>query len=122
VVSRVVSGWGLDLRRGFRATFELGLTAADEASVFQYALKLRYPKGRTFTYNQESEVPLVVGHEFDAFGRRWRIACKVPPTRPSPASLPSREAFACDPLSESSLRKSSERNTTGSPVPAQTSS
>ena len=110
-----------DPQRPPKGEFELGLTTADEASVFQYALKLRYPNGRTFTYNQESEVPLVVGHEFDAFGRRWRIACKVPPTRLSPASLPSPEAFACDPLSESGLRKS-ERNMTGSRVPAKTSS
>jgi hypothetical protein len=90
--------------------------------VFQYALILRYPNGRTFTYNQESERPLRVGDEFDAFGRRWQIVGKVPPTRLSPASLPGPEAFACDPLSESGLRKSSERNTTGSRVPAKTSS
>ena len=72
-------------------------------SVFQYALKLRYPNGRTFSYQQESEHPLSVGHQFEAFGRGWRIACKVRPTRMSPASLASPEAFACDPVGESGL-------------------
>jgi hypothetical protein len=67
--------------------------------VFQYALKLRYPNGRMFTYNQERERPLSVGDEFDAFGRKWRITGRVAPTRLSPASLASPETFACDSLS-----------------------
>jgi hypothetical protein len=94
--------------------FGLGLTATDNASVFQYALKLRYPNGRMFTYNRESERPLTVGDEFEVFGRRWRIAGKVAPTRHSPASLASPETFACDPLDESGPHTSSAGTTTGS--------
>jgi len=73
-----------------------------------------------FTYNRESERPLSVGDEFDAFGRRWRIASKVVPTRLSPTSLASPESFACDPLSESGPRTSSEHKMTGSRVRAKT--
>jgi hypothetical protein len=87
------------------AKVESSLSYTDNASVFQYALMLRYPNGRTFNYRQESERRLDVGDEFDAFGRTWRIECELPPTRLNPASLSSPKAFACDPLSESSLRK-----------------
>lgn len=83
---------------------------------------LRYPNGRTFNYRQESDRLLNVGHEFDAFGRTWRIERELLPTRLQRASLSSPKAFACDPLSESGLRKLSERTLTGSRVPTKTNS
>ena len=69
--------------------------------MFQYALKLRYPNGRTFDYHRESDHRLAVGNEFDAFGRTWRIASDVPPARFSPLHLSRPEAFLCHPVGES---------------------
>lgn len=75
--------------------------SADEWSVFQYALKLRYPNGRIFDYLRESEHLLGVGNEFDAFGRTWRVACDALPSRFS-SEYPSHvEAFLCHPVDES---------------------
>jgi hypothetical protein len=68
--------------------------------VFQYALKLRYPNGRTFDYVHASEGRIDVGHEFDVFGRRWRIAGTTPPSRSSRTFESDTEAFTCDPVSE----------------------
>jgi len=82
-----------------------GLAATDEKPVFQYALKLLYPNGRTFDYLYESERPLKVGHEFDAFGRTWQITGNVPPSRFSPVLVSEPEAFACRPLGESGLHR-----------------
>jgi hypothetical protein len=70
--------------------------------MFQYALKLRYPNGRTFDYYRESDNRLAVGNEFDAFGRTWRIACDVPPTRFKPEYPSTPEAFLCHPVGEDS--------------------
>lgn len=66
--------------------------------MFQYALKLRYPNGRTFDYHRESDQRLVLGHEFDAFGRTWRIASDVPRSRSNPDSQPRPDAFLCYPV------------------------
>lgn len=63
--------------------------------VFQYALMLRYPNGRTFNLFTESEEPLTLGHEFDAFGRRWKIEREFRPDRVTPNSLPSHQVFSC---------------------------
>jgi hypothetical protein len=79
--------------------------------VFEYELKLRYPNGRIFTYTKEGERPPGVGDEFDAFGRRWRIAGKVAPTRLSAASLAGPETFACEPLGESGPRTPPQHTT-----------
>jgi hypothetical protein len=79
------------------------LVAADERLVFEYALKLWYPNGRSFDLLHQSERPLEVGQEFDAFGRTWRIASNAPPSRFGPVRVPEREAFSCHPVSESGL-------------------
>jgi hypothetical protein len=68
--------------------------------VFLYALKLQYPNGRIFDYRRESEQRLGLGHEFDAFGRTWRIASDVPPSRSNPVSLSRADAFLCHPVGE----------------------
>jgi hypothetical protein len=74
--------------------------SADESPVFQYALKLRYPNGRIFEYHRESEDRLGVGNEFDAFGRTWRIACDVPPSRFNQVYPANPEAFLCHPVGD----------------------
>jgi hypothetical protein len=68
--------------------------------MFQYALKLRYPNGRTFDYHRESDHRLTVGNEFDAFGRTWRIASDVPPPRFSHENPSKPTAFLCRPVGE----------------------
>jgi hypothetical protein len=93
--------------RHWRA-LEASLASADESSVFEYALRLQYPNGRTFDYHRESERPLGVGNEFDAFGRTWRIACDVPPSRFS-SEYPSKlEAFLCHPVGASGLVRTTQ--------------
>ena len=72
---------------------------ADEHGVFQHLLKLRYPNGRTFDYYRETDQPLGVGHEFDAFGRTWRIESDVKPSRFA-SELASADAFLCQPVGE----------------------
>jgi len=67
--------------------------------VFEYALKLQYPNGRTFDYLHASEGQIGVGHEFDVFGRRWRIAGTVPPSRASATFASDTEAFTCQQVS-----------------------
>ncbi len=70
--------------------------------MFEYALKLWYPNGRSFDLLHESERPLKVGEEFDAFGHTWRIAGNVPrSSRFGPVLVSEPEAFACHPVSES---------------------
>lgn len=85
---------------------EARLAAADKRSVFEYAMKLCYPNGRSFDLIRESERPLEVGQEFDAFGHTWRIAGKVPPSRFQPILVSEPEAFACHPVSEPRPRSS----------------
>jgi hypothetical protein len=77
--------------------------SADEKEVFQHLLKLRYPNGRTFDYFRESDQPLRIGQEFDAFGRTWRIESDVKPSRFASelGSLP--DAFLCQPIGERAL-------------------
>ena len=76
---------------------------ADERAVFHYALKLRYPNGRTFDYVRESDHPLDIGNEFDAFGRTWRIESDVKPSRFSVQQGALREAFLCHPVGDSKI-------------------
>ena len=71
--------------------------------MFRYALKLRYPNGRTFDYNRESDQRLDVGNEFDAFGRTWRIASDVPASRSRLDHASNPDAFLCYPTGESGL-------------------
>ena len=64
----------------------------------QYSLMLRYPNGRTFRYQEESKYLPNLGHEFNAFGHRWRIEREVVPTRRHPASFYGSKALACHPV------------------------
>ena len=76
--------------------------------MYQYALKLRYPNGRIFDYHRESELRLGVGNEFDAFGRTWRVACDVHPSRFSSERPSNLEAFLCHPVGESGLVRTTQ--------------
>ena len=67
--------------------------------MFQHLLKLRYPNGRTFDYYRETDHPLGVGHEFDAFGRTWRIESDVKPSR-FDAGAGLADAFLCQPIGD----------------------
>lgn len=64
--------------------------------MIEYTLVLRYPKGRTFHLRKQSDSPLKPGHEFDAYGRRWKIEHELRQTRQTPASLAGLRAFACN--------------------------
>jgi hypothetical protein len=86
---------------GHARTLEARLSEADRRRMFEYALKLWYPNGRSFDLLQESERPLKVGQEFDAFGHTWRIAGNIPPSRFRPDLVSEPQAFACHPVSES---------------------
>ena len=70
-------------------------STTDASCVFEYALMLRYPNGRIFVYHKESDRPLSVGYEFDAFGRRWKLERELRPNRNTPDSLRGLKAFAC---------------------------
>lgn len=69
--------------------------------MYEYALKLWYPNGRSFDLHHESERPLEIGQEFEAFGHTWRIAGNVPPTRFRPVLMSEPQALECHPVSES---------------------
>ena len=71
--------------------------------MFQHLLKLRYPNGRTFDYYRETDQPLGVGHEFDAFGRTWRIESDVKPSRFTADLGSAADAFLCQPVGERKL-------------------
>ena len=73
-------------------------SATDGNTVFRYALTLCYPNGRVFNHHEESEQPLTVGHEFDAFGRRWKLERELRPDRLTPEPLRSLQAFSCRPV------------------------
>ncbi len=68
--------------------------------VFQHLLKLRYPNGRTFDYYRESDHPVSIGQEFDAFGRTWRIERDVKPSRFTSDLGSAPDAFLCQPVGE----------------------
>lgn len=96
-------------RAAARCGLEARAVSTDESPVFQYALKLRYPNGRIFDYQRESEHRLGVGNEFDAFGRTWRIACDVPLSRLNPVHPTKPKAFLCHPIGESGLEATQGR-------------
>ena len=68
--------------------------------MFQHLLKLRYPNGRTFDYYRESDHPVSIGQEFDAFGRTWRVESDVKPSRFTVDLGPVGDAFLCHPVSD----------------------
>jgi len=68
--------------------------AAEEVSVVEWPVALKYPNGRVHETTIDAAADFGPGYEFEAFGRRWRVLARPRGSR-RPAEPAQTERLVC---------------------------